>query len=204
MEQLKRWREARGLSQTKLAARADVNPATVNQIEGGKRTASPATLHKLADALDVSLYELLEGEPSPKAARRSPLEPSLFNGGGEHERHDSVYSPWLEFVNGFADRWEQRIAGGTIDQGALDEFVGTIEGLFPILGRLGLQEKQEKPEESEDYSFGPIMGEAFGRLSALFDPLFEAGVKQEEGSDLARLRRRREEILDEQARAASG
>ena len=80
MEQLKRWREARGLSQTKLAARADVNPATVNQIEGGKRTASPATLHKLAGALDVSLYELLEGEPSPKAPRRSSLEPSLFNG----------------------------------------------------------------------------------------------------------------------------
>jgi transcriptional regulator with XRE-family HTH domain len=66
MEQLKRWREARGLSQTKLAARADVNPATVNQIEGGKRTASPATLHKLAEALDVSLYDLLEGGPRPK------------------------------------------------------------------------------------------------------------------------------------------
>ena len=79
MEQLKRWREARGLSQTKLAARADVNPATVNQIEGGKRTASPATLHKLADALDVSLYELLEGEPSPKAPRRSSPEPSLLS-----------------------------------------------------------------------------------------------------------------------------
>ncbi len=75
MEQLKRWREARGLSQTKLAARADVNPATVNQIEGGKRAASPGTLHKLADALDVSLYELLEGEPSPKKAQAPlPLE----------------------------------------------------------------------------------------------------------------------------------
>lgn len=141
--------------------------------------------------------------PPGKAPSRSSLEPSLFNG-IEGERHDSVYSPWLEFVNGFADRWEQRIAGGTIDQGALDEFVGTIEGLFPILGRLGLQEKQEKPEESEDYSFGPIMSEAFGRLSALFDPLFEAGVKQDEGSDLARLRRRREEMVNEQTRAASG
>ena len=89
MEQLKRLREARGLSQTKLAARADVNPATVNQIEGGKRTASPATLHKLAAALDVSLYELLEGEPHPKASASS--QPS-FNGLLEEERHSSRFS----------------------------------------------------------------------------------------------------------------
>ncbi len=76
MERLKRLREARGLSQIKLAQRADLNPATVNQIEGGKRAASPGTLHKLAVALDVSLYELLEGEPRPKA-ESSSLEPSL-------------------------------------------------------------------------------------------------------------------------------
>jgi transcriptional regulator with XRE-family HTH domain len=92
MEQLKRLREARGLSQTKLAARADVNPATVNQIEGGKRTASPATLHKLAAALDVSLYELLEGEPHPKASASS--QPS-FNGLLEEERHEGTeYAHW--------------------------------------------------------------------------------------------------------------
>ncbi len=77
---MKRLREARGLSQTKLAARADLNPATVNQIERGKREASPATLHKLAEALGVSLYELLEGESHPKAPRRSSPEPRLFNG----------------------------------------------------------------------------------------------------------------------------
>ena len=88
MEQLKRLREARGLSQVKLAARADVNPATVNQIEGGKRTASPATLHKLAGALDVSLYELLEGEPHPKAS--APPEPS-FNDILGDERREHVY-----------------------------------------------------------------------------------------------------------------
>src|SRR4028118_231531 len=92
MEQLKRGREARGLSQTKLAARADVNPATVNQIEGGKRTASPATLHKLAVALDVSLYGLLEGEPSSKAPRRSSLELSLVNGGREEDRPTAHWS----------------------------------------------------------------------------------------------------------------
>jgi transcriptional regulator with XRE-family HTH domain len=61
MEQLKRLREERGLSQVKLAARADLNPATVNQIERGARNASPGTLRKLAEALGVSLVDLIEG-----------------------------------------------------------------------------------------------------------------------------------------------
>jgi transcriptional regulator with XRE-family HTH domain len=67
METLRRLRTKRGLSQARLAARAELDPSTVNQIERGAREASPTTLHKLAGALDVSLYELLEGEPSPKA-----------------------------------------------------------------------------------------------------------------------------------------
>jgi transcriptional regulator with XRE-family HTH domain len=71
MEQLKRLREERGLSQVKLAARADLNPATVNQIERGARNASPGTLRKLASALDVSLVALLEERGSGKA--QSPL-----------------------------------------------------------------------------------------------------------------------------------
>ncbi len=73
MEKLKQLREERGLSQVKLAARADLNPATVNQIERGMRDASPGTLRKLADALDVSLVELLETD-SPKAQTPPPLE----------------------------------------------------------------------------------------------------------------------------------
>ena len=86
MEQLKRLREERGLSQVKLAARADLNPATVNQIERGARNASPGTLRKLADALGVSLVNLIEGNypkgqaPQPSledAARSEALQDAL-------------------------------------------------------------------------------------------------------------------------------
>ncbi len=62
-ERMKRMREERALSQTKLAALADVNPATVNQVELGKRYASEKTLRKLAQAFGVGLAELL-GEES--------------------------------------------------------------------------------------------------------------------------------------------
>jgi transcriptional regulator with XRE-family HTH domain len=203
MEEVRRLRQAKGWNQNELAFHADLAPSVISLLETGKREPNATTLRKLAEALEVRIPDLFEDSGSGKAQRRSSLEPSLFYG-GEDERPDSVYAPWLEFVDGYADRWEERIAGGRIDQGALDEFLGTIDGLFPILSRLGLQEKREKRVETRDNSFGPVMGEAIGRLSSLFNPLIEAGVKQEEGSDLARLRRRREEILNEQARAASG
>jgi transcriptional regulator with XRE-family HTH domain len=100
MEQLKRLREERGLSQVKLAARADLNPATVNQIERGTRNASAGTLRKLASALDVSLVDLIEESGSGKAARSS-LEPSLLNG-LEDERRLSRFS---EAIIAAASRW---------------------------------------------------------------------------------------------------
>jgi transcriptional regulator with XRE-family HTH domain len=92
MEQLKRLRSEKGLSQAKLAALADVDPSTVNQIERGVREASPATLRKLAEALDVSIAELLD-DAAPKAPRRSPLEPTL-NGLLEEERR---LIPWRAY-----------------------------------------------------------------------------------------------------------
>jgi transcriptional regulator with XRE-family HTH domain len=101
METLRRLRTEKGLSQARLAARAELDPSTVNQIERGAREASPSTLHKLADALDVSLYELLEGEPSPKALRRSSLEPS-FND-VRNERRAGVTS-WAAYTRQIAGR----------------------------------------------------------------------------------------------------
>jgi transcriptional regulator with XRE-family HTH domain len=191
LEGVRDLRERRMLTQQELADRADVSLFTIQRIERGEGNVRPKTGRAIAGALGVGVEDLLGKAQAPLWLDEPP------------ERRD-IYTPWLEFVNGYADRWEHRIARGTIDQGALDEFVGTIDGLFPILSRLGLQEKREKLKETRDSSFGPIMGEAIGRLSSLFNPLIEAGVKQEEGSDLARLRRRREEMLDEQARAASG
>jgi transcriptional regulator with XRE-family HTH domain len=79
MERLRRLRTEKGLSQARLAARAELDPSTVNQIERGAREASPATLRKLAGALDVGIVDLLE-DTSPKAPGRSSPEPSLFKG----------------------------------------------------------------------------------------------------------------------------
>jgi transcriptional regulator with XRE-family HTH domain len=84
MEQLKRLREERGLSQVKLAARADLNPATVNQIERGARNASPGTLRKLAEALGVSLVDLIEGNYPKGQAPQPSLEDAARSEAFQH------------------------------------------------------------------------------------------------------------------------
>lgn len=58
---LRRLREARGLSQRELAAKAQVTGAYVAQLETGtKKNPSLAILQRLAKALGVKVTELLE------------------------------------------------------------------------------------------------------------------------------------------------
>ncbi|MDP9481487.1 MAG: helix-turn-helix domain-containing protein [Actinomycetota bacterium] len=101
MEQLKRLRTERNLSQTKLAQLADLNPATVNQIEKGAREASTATLRKLADALDVSLVELLRDD--------SPKEQAPLSHEDEEQRRLHYLRAWRMHVDQVADRWRGKL-----------------------------------------------------------------------------------------------
>jgi transcriptional regulator with XRE-family HTH domain len=74
---LKELREERGLSQTRFAGIAGLNPTTVNQIERGTRQPSARTLAKLASALGVSVPDLfVEEAVTPKtSAPPSPVAP---------------------------------------------------------------------------------------------------------------------------------
>lgn len=56
------WRNKRVLSISMLAKRAKVSPATIVNIEKGHRVPHPDTLHKLAEALNISLDELIADE----------------------------------------------------------------------------------------------------------------------------------------------
>lgn len=69
MEELRRLRKGKKLSQAKLAALADLDPSTVNQIETGARQPNTRTLEKLASVLGVDVSDLF-----PKAQTPLPLE----------------------------------------------------------------------------------------------------------------------------------
>jgi transcriptional regulator with XRE-family HTH domain len=109
MENMNKIRELRleqGLSQAKLAARAELDPSTVNQIERGVRDAAPLTLRKIAQALGVSFAELLEETDSPKDQRRSSREPS-FNGLLEEERQATAFIRVIKALRTYF--WDMRL-----------------------------------------------------------------------------------------------
>jgi len=58
---LSNLREKRGLSQTQLADMAEIGRAHLSQIENGAVAARIDTLYAIAQALDLSLSEMLKG-----------------------------------------------------------------------------------------------------------------------------------------------
>jgi transcriptional regulator with XRE-family HTH domain len=69
LEELKRLREEKGWSQTRLAQESGVDRATINQVEGGRRSPTISTLEVLATALDVEVADFF-----PKAQAPLPFE----------------------------------------------------------------------------------------------------------------------------------
>jgi len=67
--EIRQAREAKGWSQTKLAAAADMGVSGISQIETGTRNPSVATLSKIAKALEVEVADLF-----PKAQAQLPLD----------------------------------------------------------------------------------------------------------------------------------
>jgi transcriptional regulator with XRE-family HTH domain len=59
VENLRRIRKERGLSQRALAARAGVVKSTIYEAEAGRHVPRIQTLEKLADALGVEIVDLL-------------------------------------------------------------------------------------------------------------------------------------------------
>jgi len=57
---IKRFRIHNNWSQVILAQKAGISVNFINDIEAGKKWASPTTMIKIADALDVHVYELLK------------------------------------------------------------------------------------------------------------------------------------------------
>jgi len=76
MDELRRIRKERGLSQQRLAELAKVDKVTIVHIENGKVSPKVETLGKLAGALEIELADLFPKAQAPlpdlEEARRSP------------------------------------------------------------------------------------------------------------------------------------
>ncbi|UPT75296.1 MAG: helix-turn-helix domain-containing protein [Elusimicrobiota bacterium] len=61
---IRAWRKKNGLTISRLAERADIDPGFLAYIETGKKLPSVHTSHKLAEALGITLSELFHGVPA--------------------------------------------------------------------------------------------------------------------------------------------
>jgi len=62
-DQVRAWRTKRGLSQRALAERAGVGYVLVARLELGQTDPRLSTLRRLAEALNITVGELVEGAP---------------------------------------------------------------------------------------------------------------------------------------------
>jgi len=67
-QNVKRLREAKGLTQQQIAVAADLAVPTVSRIERGATRPDLATLEALAGPLGVTVVDLLESEPEEATA----------------------------------------------------------------------------------------------------------------------------------------
>ncbi len=65
MEELKRLRRSKGLTQQELAKQSGVSQYTITEVETGRREPRPSTLRKLAEALDVEVADFFPKVSAP-------------------------------------------------------------------------------------------------------------------------------------------
>ena len=66
-QNIKRYRQRKGLSQEKLAEKIEISTNYLSDIERKKGWVSPLSLAKLANALDIEVFELFKPEESTPA-----------------------------------------------------------------------------------------------------------------------------------------
>lgn len=66
---IRKVRLAKNLTQLDLVSRieGEVDPTNISRIESGRTNPTIFTLHKLADAMEISLVQLLDEEYSPES-----------------------------------------------------------------------------------------------------------------------------------------
>ena len=180
MEQLKRLREERGLSQVKLAARADLNPATVNQIERGARNASPGTLRKLAEALGVSLVDLIEGNYPKAQAPQPSLEDAAQSEAFQHALA-VLFRGLAHRGQGMIEQSEREGPSETLSR-ELAEYHAETAALYRIKGRRDIfgRDSDEVAEAEAAYQ------EVEDRIQAMLRQ--DIGATEEERSTARRFR----------------
>jgi transcriptional regulator with XRE-family HTH domain len=207
MDELRRIRKERGLSQQRLADLANVDKVTIVHIEGGKVSPKVETLEKLAAALGVEMADLF-----PKAQPPLP-EADLERRGGAtdtellREYEDLTRRYRMAFrreLEGLAEPWDERLRSGAFDRSMVEQFFADVaaisEGVSQALAT-GMDEERVRwmykglPRSEEDTKemWASAIAPAGASLLALCDELLAAAAEKFSQSELEALRHKRDE-----------
>lgn len=148
-QEIRRLREAKNLSQTKVAAFANMSVSGLSQIETGARNPSAVTLEKLARALDVEVADLFPkaeaplpfDEPDEEALEARRVQAFQSAVPSEEERVRALKGG-ADILYGYTDRWRIEVEkvekDGTYPYGKSIEMRTLREKLSDALKRDGI------------------------------------------------------------------
>jgi len=205
---LEHIRRLRGLSQRELAEKAGVSPATVYELEVGKRpTPRPSTLRKLAGALEVEISDLLgvdfpKGQaPPPEASLDELMDADIIN---DYETIVRSYRmSWRGALEALAAPWEERLRADTFDRSTVEQFFADVAAIsrgVPLALSTGvtetvLQRKYKPPITAEDVEemHRTGVGPAAARLLEISEKVYAAAAARFAPSELEIVRQKRDE-----------
>ena len=121
MEELKRLREEKGWSQARLAQESGLDRATINQVEGGRRSPTISTLEALALALGAEVADFF-----PKVQASLPLGPVPPERG--YALLARQFEDWRYLFEQAAEQWSREAKSGNLFRtadGALSYSIST-------------------------------------------------------------------------------
>src|SRR5215211_286398 len=212
MDELRRIRKERGLSQQRLAELAKVDKVTIVHIENGKVSPKVATLGKLAGALEIELADLF-----PKA--QAPLPEASFDELMDAERRGgatdadiindyetivrSYRMSWRGALEALAAPWEERLRADTFDRSMVEQFFADVAAIsrgVPLALSTGvtetvLQRKYKPPITAEDVEemHRTGVGPAAARLLEISEKVYAAAAARFAPSELEIVRQKRDE-----------
>jgi transcriptional regulator with XRE-family HTH domain len=187
MDRIRQLRTERGLSQAKLAVMADMDPATLNRLERGTGNPSLKTLQRIADALDISVAELLE-DVSPKI--QAPLFRELPDSATREERRLSRFA---EAIVAAARRWGEAMTDADTDDHKRFGLIDAALGLGAVIEERAVEEDWDALPNQERLEIVTAMEqltEAARRGLAHLEASHEAKTQEEQ------IEQRREQIRE--------
>jgi transcriptional regulator with XRE-family HTH domain len=157
---LKHWRLRRGLSQAKLARRADLTVDYLSKVESGRRGCNPTIAQHLADLLNVDLLDLRRKYDGAEEQQKvsSPARPARVR--IAHRQVHQVYLKLLltEAVGSSYAAMDEREIEKHCEKSTWEEVLEAvrarkreIEFLGELIEARGVLQEQELPEEVRSF-----------------------------------------------------